>query len=137
MVQRMAVLVPASVAATFGFFVWRVSTGAPFVVVQTETFTVLAVCQWFNVLNCRSETKSALSLSLLSNSWLLGGLLLANAMQILVVYAPPMNRIFHTTPISLPDFLLIGAVASIVLWVEEIRKFIARRRVRGAGAPAR
>jgi hypothetical protein len=35
-----------------------------FAQVQTETFTVLAVCQWFNVLNCRSETKWFASRSL-------------------------------------------------------------------------
>jgi Ca2+-transporting ATPase len=38
-----------------------------------------------------------------------------------------MNRIFHTVPIPAADFFLIGAVASLVLWVEEIRKFFARR----------
>ncbi|MGC2579078.1 MAG: cation transporting ATPase C-terminal domain-containing protein, partial [Terrimicrobiaceae bacterium] len=51
----------ASVAATFGFFVWRISAGVPFEVVQSETFTVLALCQWFNVLNCRSERGSTLN----------------------------------------------------------------------------
>ncbi len=137
MVQRMALLVPASVAATFGFFAWRISTGAPFVAVQTETFTVLAMCQWFNVLNCRSETKSALGSGLVKNPWLLGGLLLAIAMQLLVIYAPPMNGIFHTAPIPLPDFLLVGAVASLVLWVEEIRKLIVRRRAGLSGGAAR
>lgn len=45
---------------------------------QTETFTLLAICEWFNVLNCRSETKSALSLGLLRNPWLLGGLVVGN-----------------------------------------------------------
>ena len=72
MLRRMALMVAASVAATFGYFVWRLSTGAPFAVVQSETFTVLAVCQWFNVLNCRSESGSALSLGILKNPWLLG-----------------------------------------------------------------
>jgi magnesium-transporting ATPase (P-type) len=132
MLQRMAVLVPASVAATFGFFVWRMSTGAPFALVQTETFTMLAVCQWFNVLNCRSETKSALSLGIFKNVWLVGGLVLSNLLQLAVVYTEPMNRIFHTVPIPLADFFLIGAVASLVLWAEEIRKFFARQRASGA-----
>jgi Ca2+-transporting ATPase len=130
--QRMAVMVPTSVAATFGFFLWRLSTGVPFALVQTETFTVLAVCQWFNVLNCESATRSALRLGVLRNRWLLGGLALANALHIMVIYTGPMNRLFHTVPIPLPDVLLIGAVASAVLWTEEIRKFFARRRQRAA-----
>lgn len=128
--QRLLVMVTASVTAVFGFFVWRISAGAPFALVQSETFTVLAVSQWFNVLNCRSELSSALNFSILKNYWLLGGLALGNALHFLVIYSGPMNRIFHTVPIPLADFFLIGAVASLVLWAEEIRKFFARCRAR-------
>jgi magnesium-transporting ATPase (P-type) len=127
MFTRMLGMVTAAVAATFGFYVWRLSTGAPFELVRSETFTVLAVCQWFNVLNCRSELKSALNLSFFKNYWLLGGLVLGNLLHVLVIYTEPMNRIIHTVPIPLADFFLIGAVASLVLWVEEARKFLARR----------
>jgi Ca2+-transporting ATPase len=128
MLGRMVLMVAASVVATFGWFAWRLASGVPFAVVQSETFTLLAVSQWFNALNCRSETKSALGFDLIRNPWLLGGLLLANALQLAVIYAGPMNRVFHTVPISLASFFLIGAVASLVLWVEEARKFLARRR---------
>ncbi len=128
MVKRMALMVPTSVTATFGFFVWRMSTGVPFALVQTETFTLLAVCQWFNVINCRSEFKSAFDRGIFKNVWLLGGLALANVLQLAVVYWAPMNRIFHTVPIPFADVVLIGAIGSLVLWVEETRKFIARRR---------
>ena len=127
MLRRMAVMVPTSVAATLGYFIWRQSTGVPFALVQTETFTLLAVCQWFNVLNCESATRSALRLGVFKNPWLLGGLVLANALQLAVVYAAPLNRMFHTVPISLTHFFIIGAVASCVLWVEEARKWLARR----------
>ena len=68
-------------------------------VVRTETFTVLAMCQWFNVLNCESATRSALRGDVLRNRWLLGGLLLSLALQVLVIYAPPMNALFHTVPL--------------------------------------
>ncbi len=130
MVGRMALMVAVSSMAVFGYFVWRLSTGAPLELVRTETFTVLAVSQWFNVLNCRSELASALSFSLFRNWWLLGGLLLGNVLHFLVVYTEPMNRLFHTVPIGFAHVLLIGAVASSVLWAEEIRKFFARRRRR-------
>ena len=130
--RRMAVMVPTSAAATFGYFVWRLSAGVPFPLVQTETFTLLAVCQWFNVLNCESATRSALRLGLFKNRWLLGGLVLANLLQFAVVYTAPMNQLFHTVPISLTHFFLIGAVASSVLWTEEIRKWFARRKIKNA-----
>jgi Ca2+-transporting ATPase len=124
---RVLLMTPTMAAVTLGFFIWRLSTGAPFELVQTETFTVLAVSQWFNVMNCRSATKSALSFDIFRNRWLIGGLALGNLLHFLVVYTEPMNRVFHTVPIPLADFFLVGAVASTVLWAEEIRKFIVRR----------
>jgi Ca2+-transporting ATPase len=135
--QRMAVMVTASVVSVFGFFIWRLSTSAPFALVQTEIFTLLTVCQWFNVLNCRSASKSSLNLGLFKNRWLLGGLAIGNLLQLLVVYSPSMNRTFHTVPIPLNDFLLIGAVASLVFWAEEVRKCLARRRRRDRTATGR
>jgi Ca2+-transporting ATPase len=130
MFHRMVLMVVTSVSAIFGFFVWRQTTGAPFTLVQTETFTLVAICQWFNVLNCRSALKSSLNLDVLKNAWLVGGLVLGNLLHVLVVYTGPMNRVFHTVPIPLADFFLLGLVGSSVLWVEEIRKFFARRRTR-------
>jgi magnesium-transporting ATPase (P-type) len=132
MLYRLAIMVGASVAATFGFFMWRISTGVPFEVVQSETFTVLAVCQWFNVLNCRSERGSTLNLGILKNPWLLAGLLLGNLLQFAVIYTEPLNRLFYTKPIPLADFFLIGVVASVVLWAEEARKYLARWRARSS-----
>lgn len=128
MLWRMAVMVPASVASTLGYFLWRLSAEAPIELVRTETFTVLAVCQWFNVLNCESARRSALRLDVWRNKWLLAGLALANALHLAVVYLEPMNRLFRTVPIPAGHFLLIGAVASVTLWAEEARKLIVRGR---------
>ena len=134
---RIALLAPTAVAATFGWFVWRQAAGLPYDVVRTETFTVLAMCQWFNVLNCQSATRSALRLGILRNRWLLGGLALSIALQAAVLYWPPLNTLFHTVPIPLADLLPIVATASAVLWVEELRKALVRSaRDRKASMPS-
>jgi Ca2+-transporting ATPase len=126
--QRMLLMVSTSVAAIFGFFIWRLSSGADFKLVQTETFTLVAISQWFNVLNCRSATKSSLSLDVLKNPWLIGGLVLGNLLHVLVIYTDTLNHIFHTVPIPMKDFFLLGLIGSSVLWAEEVRKWLARRR---------
>ncbi|OFZ15685.1 MAG: haloacid dehalogenase [Bdellovibrionales bacterium RBG_16_40_8] len=126
LISRMPLLVLASVVSTFGWFIYRTSMGVAPALVQTETFTVLVVCQWFNVLNCRSATHSAFSWDLFKNPWLLGGLALGNLLHLAVVYWQPLGRFFHTVPIDVGQFFEIGLVASLVLWAEEIRKFIAR-----------
>ena len=130
LLKRVALMTPTMGLSTLAYFIWRLSEGVPYAQVQTETFTVLAACQWFNVLNCRSATLSALSLSIFNNRWLLGGLTLGIALQCLVVYAPALNQLFHTVPIEFGDFFLIVLTASTVLWVEEARKFVVRRTLR-------
>jgi Ca2+-transporting ATPase len=130
LLHRMAFMTPVIAASTLGWFVYRFSLGLPFAQVQTETFTVLAVCQWFNVLNCRSDHRTALSLDLLRNPWLIGGLVIGNLLQIAVVYLPALNRVFHTVPFSWNEVVAIGVVASAVLWVEELRKAVVRARAR-------
>ncbi len=125
---RMAFMTPAIVTSTLGWFVYRLSIGVPFPQVQTETFTVLAVCTWFNVLNCRSERRSAFNRSIFKNPWLIGGLVLGNLLQAAVVFLPPLGNVFHTVPFSFAEVIAIGAVASLVLWVEEARKLVSSRR---------
>jgi Ca2+-transporting ATPase len=127
MLRRLLIMSAASVVAIFVFFTWRLQTAVPFELVQTETFTLVVISQWFNLLNCRSAFRSALGFDVLKNAWLAGGLALGNALQFIVVYTEPMNRVFHTVPIPLADFFLLGLIGSGVLWVEEGRKWLARR----------
>ena len=128
LLKRIPLMVIASVTSTYGWFIYRTSMDVPMNQVQTETFTVLILSQWFNVLNCRSETRSALSWSLLKNPYLIGGLALANVMQFLVIYWRPLGSFFHTVPIPMTEFFKVGMVSSLVLWVEEIRKYFIRKK---------
>ena len=127
MLRRAALLAPVAVAVTFGWFVWRQAGGIPFDIVQTETFTVLVLCQWFNVLNCQSATHSVLKFGIFRNRWLLGGLLLSIVLQGFVLYWRPLGDWFHTVPIPPADLIPLVAVASLVLWAEELRKLLARK----------
>jgi Ca2+-transporting ATPase len=130
LLTRMGFMVPAIVASTLGWFIVRTVAGVPEVQVRTETFTLLAICEWFNVLNCRSESKSALTLGVLRNPWLVGGLVIGNLLQVAVVFWSPLGRVFHTVPLSLEGVVELGVVGSLVLWVEELRKLVVRRRDR-------
>jgi len=133
MLRRLAWMVPLTAAIVFGWFAWRSSQGVALELVQTETFTLLVMCQWFNVLNCRSATRSAFDRSLIRNPWLLGGLALSVGLQGLVLYAPPLNALFHTVPLPASTLMLLVPAASLCLWVEEMRK-LASRRSEAAGS---
>jgi Ca2+-transporting ATPase len=134
LIGRLALMSTTIVAATLGWFLVRTNAGIPTSQVQTETFTLLAICEWFNVMNCRSERNSALNLGIFKNQWLLGGLLVANLLQLAVVFWSPLNEVFHTVPIGGLEAALLPLVGSSVLWVEELRKLIARRFVAASDA---
>ena len=99
--------------------------GIPFERARTGTFTLLAVCEWFNLVNCRSERRSAFRNPLHRNPWLMGGLAISVALQAAVIYWAPLARAFHTVPLPGVDLAVIVAVGSLVLWVEELRKRLA------------
>ncbi|MBL8327442.1 MAG: HAD-IC family P-type ATPase [Rubrivivax sp.] len=126
LLKRVALMTPLIAGVTFGWFAWRLGQGMAPEIVRTETFTVLAMCQWFNVLNCQSASASALGLRIVRNRWLLGGLTLSVALQGLVLYTPPMNALFHTVPLAPESLLPLLALASLVLWAEEARKLWLR-----------
>ena len=132
---RVALMAPLIAGVSFGWFAWRLSQGLPLDLVRTETFTVLAMCQWFNVLNCQSATSSALRLGVLRNPWLIGGLTLSVALQALVLWWAPMHALFHTVPLEPLALLPLAALASSVLWAEELRKAVARQRRHAAPRP--
>lgn len=75
----------------------------------------------------REVTRSAFH-RFFANRWLWAAIGLSALLQVAVVQLPVLNTAFTTTPLSLSQWLVCIAVASTVLWVSEIRKFILRRR---------
>ena len=94
---------------------------------RTAAFTTLVFAQLFNTLNSRSETVSAFS-HLFVNKWLWASIALAVVLQVAVVEVGFLQTAFTTTHLDLEHWLVVVAMASLVLWVDEIRKLIMRAR---------
>ena len=95
----------------------------------TISLTTLAVFQWFNVWNCRSESKSIFQMNPFSNKFLVGATVIVIFLQFVALYTPFLQKILHTTPLSLSEWLIIIPIASLIILVEEIRKFFYRRKL--------
>lgn len=93
---------------------------------RTMTLITMAMFQWFNVWNCRSEERSIFSSGLFSNRWLIAATLFVLFLQFGLTYLPFMQFIFKTVPLSLQDWLLILAVSAPIVVVEEVRKALVR-----------
>ena len=94
---------------------------------RTAGFTVLVLAQLFNCFNSRSDRTSAFR-GLFTNRWLWAAIALSLLLQLLVVHIPLLNRAFGTTPLTAADWALCAALASAVLWADELKKLLARGR---------
>ncbi len=92
---------------------------------QTTAFTTLMLFQIFNVVNARSDERSAF-VHLFTNRWLWAAIGGSIALQVLVVYVPFLQRAFGTIALSTGDWVFCVAVASSVLWLREASKLAAR-----------
>jgi len=93
---------------------------------RTAGFTVLVLAQLFNCLNSRSERDSAFA-GLFGNRLLWAAIGVSLLLQVLVVQVPLLNQAFDTTPLSAGDWALCTAMASSVLWADELKKLLVRR----------
>ena len=94
---------------------------------RTAAFSTLVLAQLFNTLNSRSETVSALR-HLFVNKWLWGAIALGAVLQVAVVEVPVLQTAFSTTSLDPAHWAIVVAMASLVLWVDEIRKAVRRAR---------
>jgi Ca2+-transporting ATPase len=92
---------------------------------QTMAFTVLVIFQFFNVFICRSENNSIFSSRLFSNFWLWLSILASTVLHFVVLYTP-LSRIFKVVPLTLADWGLILLVASSLVIIMELKKYITR-----------
>lgn len=92
----------------------------------TVALTTLAVFQWFNAWNCRSERLSILQMNPFSNLWLVWATVVVILLQLLAVYHPLFQSILRTVPLTLPEWLVIITISLSVVFVEEIRKIFHR-----------
>ena len=96
----------------------------------TISLTTLAVFQWFNAWNCRSDSKSIFRMDIFSNKFLIAATALVVVFQILAVYNPVLQKILRTVPLEFSEWVMIGLVATSIVAVEELRKFFYRRTLR-------
>jgi magnesium-transporting ATPase (P-type) len=92
---------------------------------RTMGFTVLVLAQLFNAFNARSSLRSAFDAPF-RNVRLYGAAGLSLLLQVLVVHVSLLNEAFGTVPLAAGEWLLCGAIASSVLWADELRKLVTR-----------
>jgi len=92
---------------------------------QTVAFTAIVVFEWFFAFQARSADKGILEMGLFRNGWLIICMCAGLTLQMLVVYLPVANVIFHTRPLTLEEWAWTVLPAALVIVLETLRKRIA------------
>jgi Ca2+-transporting ATPase len=93
---------------------------------QTMVFTVLVLSQLFHSIAIRSERFSLFSIGFFSNPALVLAIVGTVFAQLLVIYLPALNTVFHTAPLTLRELGLCFGLGSVVLLIVELEKLIRR-----------
>lgn len=77
-----------------------------------------------------SQIKSVFSIGLFTNKTFIISVSASIICQMLVIYLPPLQKIFVTESLSLMDLILLVAITSTVFIASEVKKFLLRRAIR-------
>lgn len=113
--------------AAFGLYLYeRRVLGATVSEGQTVATTVFVVLEAVYLLNCRSLVRPVREVGWFSNLWIYYGIAAMLFFQLLFIYTPFMNKLFHASPIDLMSWLRIlgaGAVLFIIVSVEKAIRY--------------
>lgn len=108
---------------TLAVFLWALNTEG-LIKAQTMAFTMIVMSEMLNAFNCRSDKYSIFKLGFFTNKPLIYAVISTVLLQLAVIYIPFFQKAFHTTSLSLTDWVIILSVASSTLLVVEITKFV-------------
>ncbi|MCX9012037.1 MAG: cation-transporting P-type ATPase [Candidatus Methanoperedens sp.] len=94
----------------------------------TATLAAIVVMQIANSLTCRTTKESLFKVGFFTNRYLVAGIAIEIILILLIVYAPPLQDVFSTAPLGLQDWIFLLPFAVFLLFADEVRKWLMRRR---------
>ncbi|MCC9608337.1 HAD-IC family P-type ATPase [Blastopirellula sp. JC732] len=128
MIERTIVAAAVIGLIGFGTFYWMISNGHTIADARNTLLLMMVLFENFHIGNCRSETKSAFSLSPLRSPILLSGALGAFFVHLAAMHVPFMQALLDTSPVSLTTWVVVIALSFTIVPVIEIDKWLWRRR---------
>lgn len=114
---------------SFSLFLWYLESGVTTDYARTVAVNTLVMFEVFYLFTTRFMSASVLNLNgLLGNRVVLLAVLALLTFQLCFTYLPPMQFLFGSAGISASSWLLIVAVASLIVWPVELEKYLIRRR---------
>lgn len=92
---------------------------------MTMAFSTLAISELFHAYNLKSEG-SIFNKKIFNNKWLNGAFIVGLGLQLLLIYTPPLAKIFRLVNLDLSMELTALALAIAVIPIVEITKLVKR-----------
>ncbi len=113
---------------TMGLFLWEAAQNASIEHARTVAVNTLVMFEVFYLFNSRYMTHCIFSLSgFTGNRYVLVAIVILLILQFGFTYLTPMQSLFGTAAIDLATWLRIVVVASSVLFLVELEKYLVRR----------
>ncbi|MHB8121409.1 MAG: cation-translocating P-type ATPase [Desulfuromonadaceae bacterium] len=93
---------------------------------RTVAVTTMVFFQFFQAWNSRSEYQSIFRMNPLGNPFLFYSMIAAFIAQLAFIYAPPLQWVFRTVPLTATEWLRIIIASSLVVLVVEVDKWLRR-----------
>jgi magnesium-transporting ATPase (P-type) len=128
-IWRIVYISSALVAGVFGVFTWATRGGMEVEAARTVAVNTLVMFEAFYLLSVRRLEAWAFSGLFVREARVTWGAIAALvAIQMLFTYAPVMQTLFHSRPLSLDAWIVIVSVAASVFVLVEIEKSLLRAR---------
>ena len=115
------------VSGTFGLFVWERENGASIELARTIAVNTLVMFEIFYLFSARYLLAPALTIEgIFGNRYVLYAIGLLIVFQLAFTYLGPLQILFTTVAMSVDAWLRVTVVASSVLFLVEIEKFLLR-----------
>jgi magnesium-transporting ATPase (P-type) len=122
LIARIVLVSVLLLVGAYGLFLLELRQGHSLAEARTVAVNVFVVVEMFYLFNCRSLTRSFVSVGVFSNPWVWVGSGIMLLLQLLLTYLPVMNRLFGTAPIGVTEWgwiFLFGWLASMIVGAEK------------------
>jgi magnesium-transporting ATPase (P-type) len=114
---------------SFGLFLWEMQQGSSIEYARTVAVNTLVMFEIFYLFNSRYIKAPVLNREgLLGNRYALMAIAVLLVFQLAFTYLPPMQLLFGSSGLTVQTWLVITLVASTVLWLVELEKWLIRKR---------
>jgi magnesium-transporting ATPase (P-type) len=127
MIERILINAIVMGCLAFTLFKWQLDSGVVEQEARNMTLLLMVLFENVHVLNSRSEHQSIFKQYFFGNKFLLFGMLAAQGIHIMAMYAPGLRELLELSPVSLQQWLGLLGIALSLIVVDELHKYFLHK----------